>query len=132
MSDGQITNGQREAHALDSINAHAQSSSRPPGAIRNRSRITDPEGARFPTVAIQIERVPKIHGPIDDRAGWIAHIDKQVGARVHPIDPRDRPLQFHLAVAVIGRRKWGLRGGRGHNQKHGEGRPEEVIHFNLA
>jgi hypothetical protein len=43
MSDGQITNGQREAHALDGINAHAQSSSRPPGAIRNRSRITDPE-----------------------------------------------------------------------------------------
>jgi hypothetical protein len=45
MSDGQITNGQRAAHALDGINAHAQSSSRPPGAIRNRSRITDPEGA---------------------------------------------------------------------------------------
>ena len=29
MSDGQITNGQREAHALDGINAHAQSSSPP-------------------------------------------------------------------------------------------------------
>ena len=45
MSDGQLTNGQRAAHALDGINAHAQSSARTPGAIRNRSRITDPEGA---------------------------------------------------------------------------------------
>ena len=45
MSDGQITNGQRAAHALDGINAHAQSSSRPPRAIHDRSRITDPEGA---------------------------------------------------------------------------------------
>ena len=26
MSDGQITNGQRAAHALDGINAHARSS----------------------------------------------------------------------------------------------------------
>ena len=43
MSDGQIINGQRAA--LDGINAHAQSSARTPGAIRNRSRITDPEGA---------------------------------------------------------------------------------------
>ncbi|MGH3231518.1 MAG: hypothetical protein ACRDOA_23550, partial [Streptosporangiaceae bacterium] len=30
MSDSQITNGQRAAHALDGINARAQSSSRPP------------------------------------------------------------------------------------------------------
>ena len=34
MSDGQITNGQRAAHALDGINAHARSSAQQERGIR--------------------------------------------------------------------------------------------------